>query len=60
MDFDWLAPDIMVVSQTRFLLAYTGELTLAGGWRISDLVPSWCPEIAPKNAYTSSLRQNRW
>jgi hypothetical protein len=31
----------MVLSQTRFVLAYTGELTLAGGWRISDLAPSW-------------------
>jgi hypothetical protein len=26
-----------VLSQTRFLLAYTGELALAGGWRINDL-----------------------
>jgi uncharacterized protein YecE (DUF72 family) len=30
-----------VLSQTRFLLAYTGELALAGGWRINDLAPSW-------------------
>jgi hypothetical protein len=28
-----------VLSQTRFLLAYTGELALAGGWRINDLAP---------------------
>jgi hypothetical protein len=26
-----------VLSQTRFLLAYTGELALADGWRINDL-----------------------
>jgi hypothetical protein len=30
-----------VLSQTRFLLAYTGELALAGGWRINDLAQSW-------------------
>jgi hypothetical protein len=46
----------LVLSQTRFLLACTGELALTGCWKINNLAPLPGPKIALKNAYTSSLR----
>jgi hypothetical protein len=42
--------------QTRFLLAYTGELALTGCWQSNNLAPPAGPRTALKNAYTSSLR----
>jgi hypothetical protein len=47
------------LSQTRFILAYTGKLVLTECSKINDLAPWPSPKMAQKNAYTSSLRQNR-
>jgi hypothetical protein len=50
---------MLVLSQTRFLLDYTGKRELTCCCRINDLVLPSCPKMPLKNAYTSSLRQNR-
>jgi len=45
------------LSQTRFLLDYTGKFALTDCNRINNLALPPCPEMPVKNVYTSSLRQ---
>jgi len=50
---------LKVLSQTQFVNNYTGKHALTGCCRSNKLALPSCPDMLLKNAYTSSLRQNR-